>query len=89
MRRRLWIALVVVLAIAASAPVVYMATPNFDGSMPGNKAVVASQPDPRVRWVAYPVGGFGLCNADTCLIIPPGSVLAVPYAVTDSTWERN
>ncbi len=50
--------------------------------------VVASNPDPRVTWRQYPVGGLLLCLpnkdiADTlgvpqCQEIPPGAVLLIP-----------
>lgn len=58
---------------------------NFDGSMPGDHAVPAVSPDPRVRWTEYPVDGLSLCRTDSCIVLPGGSVLWIPTAIRDTT----
>jgi len=85
-RRRFIVALVAALAVAT---VSYRQRParafNFDGFIHGDSAIVAVNPDPRVRWTAYLVGGFGLTSLDTTITLPLGSWLWVPTAVRDST----
>jgi hypothetical protein len=66
-----------------------LASFRFDGSMPGNRAVIAPVADPRWDWQSYPVGGLFLCRrmnpADstqvTCVPIPEGSFLVVRFEV--------
>lgn len=62
---------------------------NFDGSIPGDHAIPAVNPDPRVTWTPYSVGGLGLSNADTTITLPEGSTLWVPTVNRDSTWDAN
>lgn len=80
----------VVLALAVAMMVTVGAEAfNFDGSIPGDKAVPAIEPDPRVRWESFPADGLYICNGDTCATLPPGSVLWVPFVVSDSTWDAD
>ena len=82
-RRRFILGLVAALAVATISVLLRPAARafNFDGSVPGDHAVPAIHPDPRVRWNEYSVGGLGLTSPDTTITIPPGSILVVPTPV--------
>lgn len=57
-----------------------------DGSaVAGDSAITSIAPDPRVVWKPFDVGGFGLCNRDTCITVPPGSILWVPAKADGTT----
>lgn len=83
--RQVALALAVAMTVTVGVPLAF----NFDGSIPGDKAVPAIEPDPRVRWESFPADGLSICNGDTCVTLPPGATLWVPFAVTDSTWDAD
>jgi hypothetical protein len=94
--RRVTAILILALAVATMLFVFYKllsAQPttafNFDGSMRGDKGVVAIEPDPRVRWEHFEVGNFALCKRDSCIRLPVGSVLSVPFIVRDSLFDTD
>jgi hypothetical protein len=57
---------------------------KFDGSVPGDSAVIAVAPDPRYEWKSFPVAGLLLCKpADStgtttsCIVLPEGALLLI------------
>jgi hypothetical protein len=71
-------------AVSAVLAATTWAAMGFDFTSQSTQNVPAIAPDPRVRWQPYPVAGYVLASRDTAIVLPPGSVLIVPFAVPDS-----
>lgn len=65
---------------------------SFGEPVPGNKGIPSKNPDPRIEWVQYPVGGLLLCNPKhpdakgdgmMCAPLPSNAILLIPVPVTD------
>lgn len=66
---------------------------NWSPEANGRLGVPAINPDPRIKWSSFDVGGMLMAVPDSTgrplrvIQLPDGSVLIIPFAVVDTTGD--